>query len=192
MKRSTASFLLALPVALSVFWLISTSRAATETPDYMVVRAEDKFEIRDYPRLAVATTPMEEGEMNRGFRQLFSFITGRNGDTQKIEMTTPVLIDPEMKTMSFIMPKKAVENGVPKPTDERVTLGKLEAARFAVCRFAGGRTQEKDAIEKLKTWIELRKLSAKGAPLFAYYDPPWTPVLLRRNEVLIRLDRRQD
>ena len=25
-------------------------------------------------------------------------------------------------------------------------------------------------------------------PIFAYYDPPWIPVFLRRNEVLIKIN----
>ncbi len=48
-------------VVFAAFWLVSTSRAATETPDYKVIRTDGKFEIRDYPALTVATTPMEAG-----------------------------------------------------------------------------------------------------------------------------------
>jgi len=185
-----------IPLALAVFWLVSTSRAATETPDYKVIRTEEKFEIRDYPTLTVATTPIEDGEMNTGFRQLFRFITGSNEGSEKIEMTAPVLIDTakEKKTMSFIMPKKVLEKGVPKPAGDRVILGKVDAARFAVLRFAGGRTaeNEKAALEKLKGWLDAQKISAKGDPLFAYYDPPWTPTFMRRNEVMIRIAKNHE
>ena len=178
-------------VALAAFWLVSTSRAATETPDYKVIRTDGKFEIRDYPALIVATTAMEGTEMNDGFRKLFRFITGSNEGSEKIAMTAPVLIDTtkDKKTMSFIMPMKAVENGVPKPSGESVTLGKVPAARFAVLRFDGGRTaeNEKAAIENLKAWLDAENLIGKSAPTFAYYDPPWTPTFMRRNEVMIRI-----
>ena len=181
---------------LAAFWLVSTSRAATETPEYKVIRADGKFEIRDYPALTVATTPMEGAEMNGGFGKLFRFITGSNGAKEKIAMTSPVLIDAtkDKKTMSFIMPKKAVEKGVPKPSGESVTLGKVQAARFALLRFDGGRTaeNEKAAIEKLKAWLDAEKLTGKGAPIFAYYDPPWTPTFMRRNEVMIRIDKHHE
>ena len=134
---------------------------------------------------------MDGEDMNGGFGMLFRFITGSNEGSEKIAMTAPVLIDTtkEKKTMSFIMPKQAVENGVPKPMGGSVTLGKVEAARFAVLRFDGGRTaeNEKAAIEKLNVWLGAEKLAAKGAPTFAYYDPPWTPTFLRRNEVMIRI-----
>ena len=182
---------LILYVLCAAFWLVSTSRAATETPQYKVIRADGGFEIRDYPALTVATTPMEGGEMNGGFGKLFRFITGSNDAKQKIAMTAPVLIDTTAgsRTTSFIMPKESVEKGVPKPAGERVTLGKVEAARFAVLRFGGGRTvgNEKAAVDKLQTRMGAEKLTGDGAPRFAYYDPPWTPTVLRRNEVMIRL-----
>ena len=198
MRRSKLPILLAilLPVAAAVFWLVNTSRAATETPDYKVIRTDEKFEIRDYPTLTIATTQMNDDGMNGGFGQLFRFITGKNEGSEKIEMTSPVLIDTakDKKTMSFIMPRKAVEKGVPKPAGESVSLGKVVAARFAVLRFAGGRTaeHEKAAIEKLTTWLDGQKIAGKGDPIFAYYDPPWTPVFLRRNEVMIRIDKHHD
>ena len=198
MKRRKLTVLLAiaLPIALAAFWLVSNSRAATETPDYKVIRTDEKFEIRDYPALTIATTPMNDEGMNGGFGQLFRFITGKNEGAEKIEMTSPVLIDTatDKKTMSFIMPRKAVEKGVPKPAGDSVSLGKVEASRFAVLRFAGGRTaeNEKAAIEKLTAWLDGQKIAGKGAPIFAYYDPPWTPDFLRRNEVMIRIDKHHD
>lgn len=190
-KRMT--LLILIPVVIAAFWLVSTSRAATETPEYKVVRTDNKFEIRDYPALTIATTPMNGDGMNGSFGQLFRFIAGSNEGSEKIEMTSPVLIETskEKKTMSFIMPKKTVEKGVPKPAGETVTLGKVEAARVAVFRFSGNRTteNEKTAIEKLNEWLTAQKIVGRGEPVFAYYDPPWTPTFLRRNEVMIRIDK---
>jgi len=195
MKRPKMPILLlvGLPVALGVFLLINTSRAATETPEYKVIRTDGKFQIRDYPALIIATTPMEDQGMNGSFGQLFRFISGNNEGAEKISMTSPVLIDnaKDQRTMSFIMSKKAVEKGVPKPLGDKVALGKVAAARFAVLRFGGGRTpaNEQAAIEKLRGWLGAQKITGKGDPRFAYYDPPWTPVFMRRNEVLIRVDK---
>ncbi len=183
----------ALLLAPAAFWLVSTSRAATETPDYKVVRTDGKFEIRDYP---APTTSMEGEEMNGGLGKLFRFITGSNEGSEKIAMTAPVLIDTtnDKRTMSFIMPKEAVEKGVPKPAGESVTLGKVEATKFAVLRFDGGRTAENEnaAAAKLQAWLDAEKLSGQGAPTFAYYDPPWTPTFLRRNEVMIRVAKHHE
>lgn len=183
---------LALPFA-AVFWFIRNSRAAIETPDYKVVRADGRFEIRDYPSLTTVTTVMGNDEMNGSFMRLFRFITGNNEGSEKISMTAPVLVDsvPEGRKMSFILPGKTVKKGVPKPLSGNVELGKVEAARFAVFRFKGGRTAENEvrATARLKTWLRLEGLTAKGAAIFAYYDPPWTPVFMRRNEVMVRVEK---
>lgn len=191
--KTKMTFLLLLPVVLAVFWFASNSRAATETPAYEVIRADEKFEIRDYPALSLATSPMAADGMNGGFGNLFRFITGTNEAKEKIEMTAPVLISntTDKKTMSFIMPQATVSKGVPQPAGEAVSLTSLPATRFAVLRFPGGRNaeNEKNAIAALRAWMTAQKLVAKGEPLFAYYDPPWTPIPMRRNEVMIRIDK---
>lgn len=191
--KKKMTFLLLLPIALVAFWFASNSRAATETPEYKVVRADGKIEIRDYPALTVATTPMSADGMNGGFGQLFRFITGSNESKEKIEMTAPVLIDntTEKKTMSFIMPQATVNKGVPKPAGNAVSLSNRLATRFAVLRFPGGRNaeNEKNAIAALRAWMTAQKLTVKGEPLFAYYDPPWTLIPFRRNEVMIRIEK---
>ena len=192
-RKITIALALAIPLVLATFWLVSTSRASTETAEYKVIRKDGDVEIRDYPALIVATAPMDDGEMNGSFGKLFRFITGTNAQSEKIAMTTPVLIETtkDKRTMSFVMPKKTVEKGVAKPSGESVSLGRVDAARFAVLRFGGGRTAENEekAIGKLKAWLEAGKLVAKGEPIFAYYDPPWTPVFMRRNEVMLRIGK---
>lgn len=189
MKKMT--YLTLIAIVLIAGWFVANSRAATETPEYKVVRSDGKFEIRDYPELTVATTPMAGDGMNGGFGQLFRFITGSNKSGEKISMTSPVLITSvaEKKTMSFIMPKIAAEKGVPAPTATTVTLAAVKAARFAVLRFSGGRSSEleRKSIQALREWLVGQKLTARGEPMFAYYDPPWTPTPLRRNEVLIQI-----
>ena len=42
---------------------------------------------------------------------------------------------------------------------------------------------------KLETWIQDQGYEIQGQPEFAGYDPPWTPGLLRRNEILIRIQQ---
>lgn len=182
-----------LTAGLAGFWLVNTSRAATETPEHTVIRSQPPFEIRDYPALNLATSPMEADGIQGGFGALFGFITGKNQSGSKLAMTAPVLIDntTQQKRMSFILPKGAAENGVPQPLDTSVQLGQLPPDRYAVLRFEGGRSaqNEQNAIEKLRAWMEKQRLKGKGVPLLAYYDPPWTPVFLRRNEVLIRIEK---
>ena len=192
MKIGKRSFIVLVPVLLGAVWLVGTSRAATETPDYSVVKKDGKIEIRDYPELMVATAPMKD-DMDNSFMTLFRFITGANEEKQKISMTAPVLIrsEKEKKTMSFIVPKETVEKGIPKPTGELVTISKIKAARFVTLRFSGKRSSETEvkAVETLQTWMKEQKMEAKGEPVFAYYDPPWTPIFMRRNEVMVRIEK---
>ncbi|MEZ5430695.1 MAG: heme-binding protein [Verrucomicrobiales bacterium] len=91
--------------------------------------------------------------------------------------------------MSFILPEETVQTGVPTPTGDGVRLNHIPAARFAALRFEGSRSSETEtkALETLRGWLADQKLASQGEPLFAYYDPPWTPVPMRRNEVFLRL-----
>lgn len=183
--------ILLIGLGLAFYWFISNSRARTQTPEYVVIRKDGPVEIRDYPDLRLVTAPMQTKDMNGPFGMLFRYITGSNGDSTKIAMTTPVLIDntPGEKTMSFILPEETVKTGVPTPTGDGVRLNHIPAARFAALRFQGSRSSETEtkALETLRGWLASQKLTSQGEPLFAYYDPPWTPVPMRRNEVFLRL-----
>lgn len=194
MKRITITLLIAIAVSVGsvLVWLMSNSRGADETPGYKVIRSDGKFEVRDYPPLTLAGTSMDGDARDGSFMRLFRFIDGGNDASEKIPMTTPVLIDtsPEKQTMNFIMPEQTAAKGVPRPSEDGVLLANTEAGRFAVLRFGGGRNaqNEAQAITKLRAWLNAQKLAEKGAPVFAYYDPPWTPVFMRRNEVMIRIE----
>ncbi len=62
-----------------------------------------------------------------------------------------------------------MEQGVPKPAGDTVTLSKVEAARFAVFRFSGSRTADNDktADETLKGCLAAQKIVGPGNPVFA-------------------------
>ena len=190
MKRILGILSLAL-IGGCAYWGVKTSRANTETAPYKSVRKEGDFEIRDYPDLKLASTSMAGADENGGFMRLFRYITGANERSEAISMTTPVLIDRSAggTGMSFVVPTATVEKGVPAPKSKAVQVKELQAARYAVLRFPGGnkRPNEEAALAKLKGWCARQKLTTQGEPLFAYYDPPWTPSFLRRNEVLIRV-----
>lgn len=170
------------------------SRAGYESAAYKVVRSSGQFEVRDYPPLMVVETPMRGGGSGAdgGFNRLFRFITGGNEAKQKIAMTTPVFMSgsDSNATMAFVLPAKLTAGEVPKPTDGTVQVRELAAGRFAVLRFTGGRTAGKEtaALERLKRWMESEGLRVSSPPVYAYFDPPWTPLFLRRNEVMLRTE----
>jgi DNA gyrase inhibitor GyrI len=169
------------------------TRAGYESAPYQVVRSDGKFQVRDYPALQVVETSMADARGSDGsFGRLFRYISGGNEETQKIAMTTPVFMSGEATnaTMAFVLPEKLNANAAPQPTDEAVTVRELAAGRFAVLRFSGGRgpKQEAEALARLKAWMEAEQLSARSSPVYGYFDPPWTPAFLRRNEVMLRTD----
>jgi len=171
------------------------TRSAYESAPYQVVRADGKFQVRDYPALTVVETPMAAGSRDASdgsFMRLFRFITGGNEAKQKIAMTTPVFMSggETNATMAFVLPAKMRAGKVPKPSDGSVTVRELLAGRFAVLRYRGGRNAKKEAesLAQLKRWMETERMSVLSPPVYGYFDPPWTPAFLRRNEVMLRTD----
>jgi len=79
---------------------------------------------------------------------------------------------------------------VPRPKDSQVRVCEIPAGRFAVLRFRGGRNGENEAesLAKLRAWTKAEGLKELSPPVFAYFDPPWTPAFLRRNEVMLRTE----
>ncbi|MEX2272166.1 MAG: hypothetical protein WD690_11870 [Vicinamibacterales bacterium] len=47
--------------------------------------------------------------------------------------------------------------------------------------------REATAVQNLRDWAGVRGYPVEGRPVIAYYDADWTPPILRRNEVLLRL-----
>ena len=167
--------------------LLVSNAGATETPDYKVLQQDGKFEVREYPALTLVRTASGDGD----FMRLFGYISGGNEAEQKIAMTAPVLMKHEGENtgMSFIVPKDVAAAKVPAPKDSAVTMDNLPAGQFAVYRYSGGRNEanEKEALGKLRAWVDKRRLEVIGESLFGYYDPPWIPPFLRRNEVMLRI-----
>lgn len=168
-------------------------RGGYESAPYQVVRASGKFEVRDYPVFTVVETPMVRGgnDSDGSFNRLFRFITGHNETRQKIAMTTPVFMSGTASNamMAFVMPANMKAREVPKPSDDSVVVGEFAAGRFAVLRYSGGRSakSEAESLTRLKAWMEAEKLGILSPPVFGYFDPPWTPLFLRRNEVMVRI-----
>ena len=172
----------------------ATSRSAYESARYRVVREAGRVEIRDYPELKVASTASAAGNGRDGkFMRLFGYISGKNERSEKIAMTTPVFMAREggEEKMSFVVPEKVASAGVPAPAAEEVKIESMPAARYAVLRFTGGQSaaREQEALTELRNWLESEKIPTSGDPVFAYFDPPWTPGPLRRNEVMLRVGK---
>jgi DNA gyrase inhibitor GyrI len=188
-EKQMAWTVVAVAGAIGLYWLVSRSRFCTPNVRYILRRREGTFEIRDYPNLAVAETTREEEGRQPAFNRLFQYIQGENSIQRKIPMTAPVLLTktPDRNTVSFVMPEELAPP--PEPRDPAVQVNALPARRYAVMRFHGWprRATERKAIATLRAWLIARSLPASADPILAYYDPPWIPSPLRRNEVMIEI-----
>jgi DNA gyrase inhibitor GyrI len=166
-----------------------TVRAGYETAPYQVVRADGKFELRDYPALVWVETSVHGSDDS--FMRLFRFIGGDNAAKQKISMTTPVYMagDNTNATMAFVMPKNMSASAAPKPNDAKLSVQEIPGGRFAVLRYRGGHNAKNEAaaLAKLNNWLAQEKLKTTGGPIYGYFDPPWTPTFFRRNVVMLRV-----
>ncbi len=78
---------------------------------------------------------------------------------------------------------------LPVPNDARVQLTPPLAKRFVVIRFSGlaSDTLTRAKTDKLSEYALEHKLNTVGEPVFAFYNPPWTLPLFRRNEIMLEL-----
>jgi effector-binding domain-containing protein len=183
---------------------------AIEEAVYKVLEKENKFEIRDYAAHILAETVVEgdlEEAGNKAFKRLFKYISGENRSRDKVAMTAPVSQEPmeekiqmtapvgqrsvqDRWAVSFMMPASYTLETLPEPKDPKVTLRRVPARRMAAVRYSGF-WSEKNYLRyklELESWIHEKGLTIVGDPLWARYNPPFTPWFLRRNEILIPID----
>lgn len=166
---------------------------AIEVPDYAVEASEGDFELRSYPGLVVASvnrTGSRQQAVRRGFTPLANYIFAKNRPGDKIAMTAPVTQgrNDDGWTVSFIMPAELSLNALPLPAGD-VRLEEVAPRYMATVRFSGRWSDKKfrEQTKRLIDWMEMRGLRPLGQPEFGYYNDPFTPAFLRRNEVLIEV-----
>jgi len=167
-----------------------------ERARYKTVRRERDIEIRDYTPMIVAEIELSgdrESAIQQGFRTLADYIFGNNTALSVVAMTAPVTQqgDGESWQVRFVMPARYTTDTLPRPIDPAVNLKHLEAKRFAAIRFSGnGREANlRRYTERLQEFVSAKGLRPLSSPAYAFYNPPWTPPFLRRNEVMIEIAR---
>jgi hypothetical protein len=88
------------------------------------------------------------------------------------------------------MPASYTLATLPVPDDLKITLRQVPARRMAAVRYTGT-WSEKNYLQnklELESWIRKQGLTAVSDPVWARYNPPFTPWFLRRNEILIPID----
>src|SRR5665647_2627629 len=113
--------------------------------------------------------------------------------SEKIPMTAPVNQEKVggKWRITFMMPLQYTLGTLPEPLDPRVKLIKVPGLLIAALNYSGtwsrGRYEDKE--NRLKGLIRQRGLKIVGEPVFARYNPPFMPWFLRRNEVMIPVER---
>ncbi len=182
--------------------IYSNISMALEEPKYQILKSNKNYEIRKYnDRLAVEITYSNE---DSGFRYLFNYISGANTTSEKVSMTVPVtqsvkidMTAPVTETtkegkmvMQFFLPSKFTLVTAPKPTNSRVRLVVLDGSIYAVIKYSGRLTNENFQ----KHYKELKKLLFKDninfiePPIRATFNGPFTLPILRRNEVMMKIE----
>ncbi|MBK8639848.1 MAG: heme-binding protein [Chromatiaceae bacterium] len=89
----------------------------------------------------------------------------------------------------FIMPARYGLEQLPAPAGSDIRLSEVPPRRVAAIRFSGRASDELIASkeEALRAWLAARDLTAAAPAIYAFYNDPFTPGFLRRNEVLIDL-----
>lgn len=167
-----------------------------DEPKFTVVKSEGKIQIRDYDPIVVAEVEVD-GEripaINAGFRKIFDYIFGNNVPAQKIAMTAPVTQQEsgDVWKIRFVMPAGTTPDTLPEPNSPQIKLTSVEAKRFAVIRFSGFNTDRNMTVHRkvLLDYVVKNKLVTIGEPTMAFYNPPWTLPFLKRNEIMIELQK---
>ena len=207
-RKPAAVFLAALVLILS---MEVRSVMAIEKARYQVVERDGRFELRQYEPHVVAETLVRgsfRNAGNQGFSRLFRYIQGNNRKREPISMTAPVSQEQSSEKISmtapvgqekrdeewsitFLMPSAYTMETLPEPLDRRVKLRQKEGQLIAAFRYSGTwsekRFEKKRAL--LQDHIEKRGLKPAGETVFARYNPPFLPPFLRRNEILIPVER---
>jgi hypothetical protein len=192
-----------------ILLLIFTGGCAgvSEEAKYSILMKEGDLEHRKYDPQIVAET-IVEGDFdevgNKAFRLLFKYISGENKKNEQIPMTSPVSQEREGEkipitapvnqerrgnrwSLAFLMPSNYTLQTLPEPIDERVHLREVPERIMVAITYSGTWSRDRYEVHKTKllNWMLEKNLEQIGEPIYARYNPPFTPWFMRRNEVLI-------
>ena len=190
---------------------------AIEEPKYTLMEKYEAFEIRKYSPYLVAQTEVSGTFDERGgkaFRILIKYISGENQQQSNIKMTVPVIQessdeegqkismtapviqekgkeDSNSAIISFVMPESFTLDTLPSPSDNRITLREIPAKIVAVLQYSGGWSEERYKEHEAILIKALQNANIKiiGEPSFARYNSPFALWFMRRNEIMIEVQK---
>ncbi len=168
---------------------LSSQTMAYEEANYEVVKENKEYEIRKYSdRLVIETNSIE----GNGFRKLFNYISGNNEESQEIKMTVPVTqeIKNGSMTMQFYLPLKFNKDNAPKPSNSDIKILNIEGGYYAVIKYSG-RSSDKNFLKNkniLEKQLKQDNITIISPPIRASYNSPFTLPILKRNEVMYKIN----
>ena len=183
-----------------------------EQPEYTVIYKDGDIEYRQYEPYLVSETIIDsasdyQAAGTEGFRRLFRYITGANEGRQKIAMTAPVAQAKGEKiamtvpvqqadsaagwSVAFMLPSQYTLDDAPVPTDSRVHVRQVPGRLMAVIRYSGRWTERNYADKSAALQKALQEVSVTplGSMHSALYNAPYTPPFMRRNEIMVEVNR---
>ena len=168
---------------------LSSQTMAYEEANYQIINENKNYEIRKYLDRLVIETSSAKGN---GFRKLFNYISGNNEQKKEIKMTVPVTqeIKNGNMTMQFYLPSKFDKNNAPKPSNSEIKILTIEGGYYAVIKYSG-RSSDNNFLknkEILEEELKKDKIVILSPPIRASYNSPFTLPMLKRNEIMFRVD----
>jgi len=187
----------------------------TPEPKWTSIQKEGDIEIREYDPMIVAevTTKGERYDaINTGFRILAKYIFGGNEGAKELAMTVPVIQQSKADKgksiamtapviqqatdksdewkVSFVMPSEYSLDTLPVPNDKQIKFITIPKHQKATIRFSGFNSNDNLKANKnlLMSWILKHHIKTTSEPVFAFYNPPWTPFFMKRNEVMVDIE----
>ncbi len=181
-----------------------------EEPIYDLLKSDGDFEVRKYDSLTLASITLNQEydlAMEEGLRRLSGYIYGQNSSQQEMKtwdarsqereelsMIYPVLRERSEAgwTISFVLPRHLTLTTAPRPEDTAIYLHRESPRFMATLRYGGHNDLDKfeSKTRELQDWLsQNREFRVVSSFRCAEYDGPLTIPFLRRNEVLVRVDK---
>ena len=162
-----------------------------ESPKYDIIKSDGSIEIRKYYDFYIVEYDNDKDpDISNGFGSLFSYISTDNKENRKISMTIPVIeeVSGDKKKMAFVVPKK-LYNKIPEPNNPLLNIREFRSGLFGVIRYSGlsSRSKEEKKTSILSKWLRDNGYKIDSNFMLAFYNPPFTPPFLRRNEIWVRV-----
>ncbi len=142
-------------------------------------------------KIAMTAPVLESEDQSEKIAMTAPVIEEIKKDSEEIAMTAPVLEEERENSyvISFTMPKKYTLETLPTPNSDLVKLKAIKPYKAAAIRFSWWPTDSRieAKTEELLELVKKDGFEVIGEPQKAFYNPPWTPPFMLRNEIWVEI-----